>query len=773
MKSVYELTFQKRSLAPLLREKLFLIDEFQTFRNDIKSDLGCSVRELTNHVQFDSLEIEVEEILDQYYRKMELENPVDNPFFRLKVQKKISKHKNANGSDKTYWIGTNGLFTAFTTRNNIDPRPQKLFLILLFAKGVPIEEPEDLFIDDPAVTKLDLKKLDGYGIVFIKTRLAIRAAALHMKYLNFSTGFQVKLAYHKNDTLTGRAFLKSYPKKDSANYFELWFDLNSDAYGVSGRVHLENEMLEGDIFLNGVGQDNRYGLSSSVITYFRPEKSNEWSSIISGYHLLYKHSQPDTLTKRAEKLAELPTSTSCAAVFKYLEYTSPMEVRSFTPNDVTGYTNFLNKNVDNDKRDTDSDDIPNNVPARLPSDVYNKLKSYFDGKFYSFSRISNEKDKVSLSKWKFDANSKFENFDIERYNYHHKSVLKGHVYHMDSSFLYIILSDSRRHRFYTIDLRKEDRSAAVCSYRTMGSSVHNSEPLAFRELIVRINDSDYLELMDKYKSNNLTYSEFLSIPDDHRPIKPSRTRVRKEHYLVNHENKMFLADRGLATLTFPNDDELMLHYRRMLAAKEWNGDYFIYAPYIYGSKLPTSGDNRFVENLKMPPVKSLFRMTLSIDKLANCKLSICYLNEGQRVAYYYEGFAQVQSKTLKLSLNCPGRQQMQVLFNIWSDNHESSEVGSKYKIMNGTMLDTDILRNSAANLCFMIPSELILLDDFTKIKKPDSSVINMDDPKEGDSINEYLRAEKLLCGMKQFSWFTTFLQVYKDNPSIRRRFKKD
>lgn len=544
---------------------------------------------------------------------------------------------------------------------------------LTFERYLTIKE-IDLLSEDGSAAEIDLWKLDGNWKVFVSNEINKVIFPTRMIYHGFDKPLSIELDYFHDRILQGTVDI-GYSKKNSVPSGELRFECSDEKVSIVGRAHLGKTISTDELVLTGLATSSEMdslthkpALRSSAMVMerkFRVDALSEKSAVkLLKYHISDAQDEDKSVNKSDEQSSpennEEQSSSKYNNVYNFLDRRKSYSATEFSPNTLGGLENFNSFDRSLERQFL--------VPQKPAS--YKSLKMWLSEKcvWFSISRISEIDDRLSLTRYEFNAQDEKRNFHVKRYNRSKNSSFVGFIDRIGWD-IYILLrgKSENRNRIMTFDF-KGGVEGDSNFYYGLGISKHNNQGLAWREILFRFSSMDNAKKFfgDSIQKDNLTYDDFLKL----------NTSV------IDNHDKLYLASRNQSTLSFPTaESPIYMRYQRQIGALPYcKRDYFIYMNYPYSDKF------------------DLFRVKLFINQLAQVTAEVKYPNSEE--CWKFKGDVTLVNDTLRISVFNPKRQQMSLLFNI----HE--KVIDRQIVLDGVALCTDKYGKSIAYTCVLVESKV-------------------------------------------------------------------
>ncbi|WP_281989349.1 hypothetical protein [Aquimarina aggregata] len=213
-----------------------------------------------------------------------------------------------------------------------------------------------------------------------------------------------------------------------------------------------------------------------------------------------------------------------------------------------------------------------------------------DKTWYSFSRVISDENRIAIFQWGFSFNDAEQTVNVKRWRIDRPDYgeYEGEVT-LKNDHLYIHMRDIDRTKRKSIiaPLPKQeevDNLYGISSTTFPTGNSMDSNNMAIRELLFQIPKDQFKEY--DLTKGHLTYEEFVNFKG------------------ITDEQKLYLSNRKYSTLSFPHPQNPQKHYYRLNKARQFHGEYFLILRNDYIT------------------AKSLFLMTITIDRLSNVVLTI-------------------------------------------------------------------------------------------------------------------------------------------------------
>ena len=553
--------------------------------------------------------------------------------------------------------------------------------------------------DDSVMSALKLEHLHGFWHIYINHEGALHRLPTKITFHDFNSPLGVELKYLDNSLLVG-TLESGYVSKRNFPRKEAWIYVSNSEYSLSGRLHLSRKCLERpDLVVSGMCHFN-YDIN-------KREKERIFGSAL----ILEKAEFSSFRDETSERVSWThPNSKNDEDTNRIVTYLHRR--RSIAASEIAPSTHDALKEQ-NLREKSDERRIEN----PLDQEQYRSMKAWFSGTWFSLSRFIKDGSELSFIQYDFHASDHRRNFTVRRSNHGGTSNMIGFTDRIGWD-IYLVLRGKTNSRNCMITFTYPSRNTKKAStapklIQALGlSRAKDGSLIAWRELLIRFPEGSLKNAgfpFAEVNTSRISHEEFIGIHDK----------------IIPPEQKLYLANIGQATLSFPTKEgSLLTQYERQKRSLEFcDKMYFVYCPYGYFK-------NR----------TCLFRIKLTIDKAAQVKLDVAYGNTGKLQTF--QGWTSVVNNTLRISAFNPGRQHIQILANV------PEFVSDGPIVLEGNMLSTDSKGFAVSDSCFII-EHFVLSERLVTLDK--AAVIEIESPEVEtlDSIIEiYLSDYFEFSGLK-------------------------
>ena len=264
-------------------------------------------------------------------------------------------------------------------------------------------------------------------------------------------------------------------------------------------------------------------------------------------------------------------------------------------------------------------------------DNYERLKIKLkDHEFYAFNRFRQNGNEVAIFSYTFEFNDNEKVCLASRHpiGSPNKTDFKGEIYLLAEKIIFNLRDDiGQRYKQFIAPFNcvvDDITKSFVFKGITSTISSLNGNPMALRELIVCIpKPKDSKDSFSRKFSNEDMTNGYISYEDfrDELPIT-----------ILKQEEKLFLANQNMSTLTFPSKTDAHFTYYRLDKARKYEGTYHIF----------TYGTNQNIQ---------LLHMELSIDSLSEVELKIKFKKQTTDKPYIYKGVCEYYNSSLRIGVH--------------------------------------------------------------------------------------------------------------------------